>query len=199
VVPGLPPTGATNTSKEGPDAGAGVHWNAQPMFHVPPAMVKAGLVQLPDIWVAGMSTVAGPTAADEVGVEEPVAPPVAAVVDVLPAAVVVVDPLDVPAAAPGDLPAATVVDVEEPAAGGSVPLVPEPVPVLLDAEPVSPLMAIPATAATTIAANSCQVFQVRRSLILSSPFSGWYDRARRGSSVAPESTVGPKGETTGPA
>jgi hypothetical protein len=37
-----------------------VHWKAHPMFQVPPATVKAGLVQFPRIWVAGSRIVAVP-------------------------------------------------------------------------------------------------------------------------------------------
>jgi hypothetical protein len=89
VEPGAAPLLTTKISNDGGAEGAGAHWNAQPMFHVPPAMVNAGLVQLPVCWVSGISTVAGPTAA---GVEVAVDPedPVATVVLVDPAAVVVV-------------------------------------------------------------------------------------------------------------
>jgi hypothetical protein len=135
------------------------------MFHVPPAMVNAGLVQLPDCWTSGTNTVAGPTAA---GVEVLDEPP-ETVVDVeLPAAVVDVA---VPAAAADAGVEPAVVLVAVPAAGGSFvsPLEAAPVP---DAEPVSPLIHIPKTAATTIAVSNCQDFHERRSLILSSPFSG---------------------------
>jgi hypothetical protein len=84
---------------EGPPEGAGAHWNAHPMFQVPPAMVKAGLVQLPVCCVVGTSTVAGPTATGAVVAVALAAPapatvvavePEGAVVVVLPAAVVVV-------------------------------------------------------------------------------------------------------------
>jgi hypothetical protein len=134
------------------------------MSHVPPAMVKAGLVQLPDCWTSGTNTVAGPTAAGVELVDEPPE----TVVDVeLPAVVVVVA---VPAAADAGAEPAVVL-VASPAAGGSFvsPLEAELVP---DAEPVSPLSHIPKTAATTIAASNCHVLHERRSLILSSPFSG---------------------------
>jgi hypothetical protein len=61
------------------------------MFHVPPAMVKAGLVQFPVDCVAGMSTVAGPTATEEVVVEDdPAAEAAPVVVVVTPAAPVLV-------------------------------------------------------------------------------------------------------------
>ena len=95
VEPGDPPALTAKIWNDGPPAGAGAHWKAQPIFHVPPAMVKAGLVQLPLCSVSGTSTVAGPTdAAPVVGVEPevPAAPAVelaAAVVLVLLAAVVV--------------------------------------------------------------------------------------------------------------
>jgi hypothetical protein len=95
VEPGDPPALTVKIWNEGPPAGAGAHWKAQPMFHVPPAMVKAGLVQLPVCCVSGTSTVAGPTDAAPVVVVEsevPAAPAgeaPAAVVLVLLAAVVV--------------------------------------------------------------------------------------------------------------
>jgi hypothetical protein len=72
-------------------------------------MVKAALVQLPESWVAGISTVAGP-AATVVEVGEPPVPEVVAVEP--PAAVVDVDPAVVVEV---ELPAA-VVDVDPPAA-----------------------------------------------------------------------------------
>ena len=40
VAPGVPPEGKTKTWKEGPEAGAGVHWKSHPMFHVPPPTVN---------------------------------------------------------------------------------------------------------------------------------------------------------------
>jgi hypothetical protein len=132
------------------------------MFHVPPAMVKAGLVQLPVCVVCGINTVAGPTAT---GAEAAVVEldPAAAVVVVAPAAAVVV----VAPAAVEDPPAVA------PLGGGSLYPVP-PLALLPDppAVPVLPLIAIPTTAATRIAATSCQVFHERRSLIFRSPFSG---------------------------
>jgi hypothetical protein len=91
VEPAAAPELTTKIWKDGPPVGAGVHWKAHPMFHVPPAMVNTGLVQFP-LWVVwGTSTVAGPTAAGEVGVVDAPAA-VVAVVDVLPAAVVAVEP-----------------------------------------------------------------------------------------------------------
>jgi hypothetical protein len=151
------------------------------MFHVPPAMVNAGLVQLPVCWTSGTSTVAGPTAAGAavvaavvaVDAEDPPAKvvlvePLADVVLVLPAAVVLVaepDPLFVAE------PAAVVAVV--PLGGGSLPSALEPPPLASVADPpVLPLIHMPSTAATSTADSSCQVFQVRRSLIFSSPFSG---------------------------
>jgi len=82
---GFPPAGATKTWNEGPDAGAGVHWKAHPMFHGDAVMEKAGLVQLPCIWVAGTRSWRGPGAGPDVVEVE-----VAAVVVVTAGAVVVV-------------------------------------------------------------------------------------------------------------
>jgi hypothetical protein len=88
------------------------------MFHVPPAIVKFGLVQLPVCSVVGTRTVAGPTAAEGVEVVDGVD-----VAEDAPA-VVVGEALD-PAAADPVLwlaPVAELGDVEEPepAAGGSL-------------------------------------------------------------------------------
>ena len=47
VVPGAAPLFTTKIWNVGVAVGTGTHWNAQPMFHEPPAMVNAGLVQLP--------------------------------------------------------------------------------------------------------------------------------------------------------
>jgi hypothetical protein len=167
------PAGVTYTSKEGPAAGAGAQLNAQPMLHGATVVVKAVLVQFPFCWGESRSTRAGPAAAPDAAV---------AVVDP-PATVVVVDP---PAAVVGvDPPAAVVVVVAEPPpadvvvvllplapeavlAGGNVPDV-VPVAVAVPLPPVSPLIHIPRTAATRTAVKSCQVFQLRRSLILNSP------------------------------
>jgi hypothetical protein len=52
VAPALPPAGTTKTWNDGPDTGAGVHWNAHPMLHVPPPIVNGELVQFP--WVSGV-------------------------------------------------------------------------------------------------------------------------------------------------
>ena len=80
------PTGVTNTWKDGPEAGAGTHLNAQPMFQPAAVVVKVGLVQFPCIWVGPRSTCAGPA-----GALDEVVPDVVVVVDP-PACVVVVDP-----------------------------------------------------------------------------------------------------------
>ena len=119
VEPAAAPELTTKIWNEGPPVGAGVHWKAQPMFQVPPAMVNAGLVQLPDWVVSGTRTVAGPTA---VAAVVAVVPP-AAVVEVAPAAVVLVDPAAVvavvaPPLAAADADAGTVVGA--PAAGGNL-------------------------------------------------------------------------------
>ena len=92
VPDGVPPTGVTKTANDGPEAGAGVQRNAQPMFHPAAVVVNAGLVQFPVFCVGPMSTRAGPAAADGGAVVE-VAPPAATVVVVVEplAAVVVVD------------------------------------------------------------------------------------------------------------
>jgi len=42
-----PPAGVTKTWKDGPEAGAGVHRNAQPMFQPAVVVVNDGLVQFP--------------------------------------------------------------------------------------------------------------------------------------------------------
>jgi len=85
VALGFPPTGATKTWNDGPDAGAGVHWKAQPMFHGGAVIVNVGLVQFPCNWVAGTRIWIGPVdGATVVDVEA------AAVVVVLGAVVVVV-------------------------------------------------------------------------------------------------------------
>lgn len=106
VEPGAVPGVTTKIWKAGPPVGAGAHWKAHPMFQVPPAMVKVGLVQLPDWVVWGTSTVAGPTAG---GAVVAVVPP-ATVVVVAPAAAVVV----------GDEAPAAVVVGEAPVGGGSL-------------------------------------------------------------------------------
>jgi len=93
VEPAAEPLGTAKISKLGGVAGAGVHWKAHPMFHVPPAMVKAGLVQLPVCCTSGTSTVAGPTATGDVVVDDPAAAPEPAPAAVA-AVVAVVLPVD---------------------------------------------------------------------------------------------------------
>jgi hypothetical protein len=91
VDPAAAPLSTAKISNDGAADGAGVHWKAQPMSQVPPAMVNAGLVQLPVCSTSGTSTVAGPTAT--VVVDEPAAAAAAApaaVVDVEVGAVVAV-------------------------------------------------------------------------------------------------------------
>jgi hypothetical protein len=78
VDPGLAPVATTNIWNAGAPVGAGAHWNAHPMSHVPPAIVNAGLVQFPVCCVDGTSTVAGPTATVVDGDEA--APPATVVV-----------------------------------------------------------------------------------------------------------------------
>lgn len=143
------------------------------MFQSATVVVNAGLVQLP--WSCGeiMRTRAGPAAAvDDVDV----------VVDA-PAAVVVVDPPAAVVVVVELAPTVVVVVAVPPPAGalegvalggGSLEL-PELVPFPVDPPPVSPLIHIPAMAAIRTAVKSCQVFQDRRSLILSSPGLGWSD------------------------
>ena len=61
VAPAVPPAGTTNTWNDGPDTGAGVHWNAHPMLQVPLPTVKAELVQFPCVCGEGpRSTCATP-------------------------------------------------------------------------------------------------------------------------------------------
>ena len=47
VDPGAAPLFTTKIWKVGVAVGAGTHWKAHPTFHVPPAMVNAGLDQFP--------------------------------------------------------------------------------------------------------------------------------------------------------
>lgn len=179
LIAGVPgedePAGVTETWNEGPAAGAGEHLNAQPMFHDAAVVVKAGLVQLP--WSCGdvTRTRAGPAGADDpdavAGDVEP--PPAAAVV-------VVVDPPPGAVLEVAESPGAVVVvlpPVEEPAdaslGGGSFPLVDPPAPLALEAPPpVSPLIHMPRTSAIRRPVRSCQFFQVRCCLSLSSPGCG---------------------------
>lgn len=160
------------------------------MFQVPPAMVNAGLVQFPLCCTSGTRTVGGPTAAGAVVVDvepDPAAVVVgddpAAVVAVAPPATVVVEAP--PAAVVGVEPAAPAVVEDDPAAGGSLYVPPEPV-LVPEAGPALPLNHMPASAAMTATTASCQVFQARRSFILSSPTSGVYSAERRGSAGGPE-------------
>ena len=179
LIAGVPlgddPAGTTKTWNDGPEAGAGAQLNAQPMFQGAAVVVKAALVQLPCCCGDSMSTRAGPpAAAEDVGVV------VEAVVDP-PAAVVVVDPpVAVVVVVAEPPPAVVVVAVLPPVeefgvaalGGGSAPF-PELVPLALGLPPpVSPLIHIPKMAAIRTAVRSCQVFQVRRSLNLSSPGLG---------------------------
>jgi hypothetical protein len=177
------PAGVTNTWRDGPAAGAGEHRKAQPRLQEAAVVVNGVLVQLPVCCGESRRTRAGPAAA----VEEPVVEPPAAVVVVdPPAAVVVVDPAAAPVFV--EPPAAVVVLAEPPPAavvvvavlseegagalaGGSLPLS-VLAPFALDPPPVSPLIHIPKTTATRTAVRSCQVFQDRRSLSLSSPGRG---------------------------
>jgi hypothetical protein len=148
------------------------------MFQVPPAMVNAGLVQLPLCCVSGTSTDAGPTTGAAVVA---VVPPAEVVAVVPPAAVVAVVPpaavVDValPAAVVVVAPPAAVVEVAPPVpdSGGSLYPPPEEAPLTPEAEPAFPLNHMPRMAATTTAIRSCHVFHERRSLILRSPRSGW--------------------------
>lgn len=175
LIAGVPvgdePTGVTNTWNEGPDAGAGVHWNAQPMFQLGAVIVKAGLVQFPVICVGPTSTRAGAAAA--VVVDPPavvvVVPPAAeVVVEPAPAAVVVVDAVDF-----GIVYAGALEDEEEDE--------PDPPPNQLPSH-------IPTKAARPIPTASCHDLQDRFSLMWRSPGEG------KGSLVA-----GPKSGATGAA
>jgi hypothetical protein len=98
------PAGATNTSKDVPAVGAGVHWNAQPMFQLAVVIVKVELVQFPCDCVGPRSSRGGELAVGEdvtveVGAtEEVVDDPVGLVVVLEPpppltAVLVVLDPL----------------------------------------------------------------------------------------------------------
>jgi hypothetical protein len=185
----------TKISKDGGAVGAGEHWNAQPIFQVPPAMVKAGLVQLPDCWTSGTRTDAGANTAVVVGLLDAVVP--AAVVDVeAPAAVVeVADPATVDVGEdelvpPADLLAAAALVVDEADEGGGSLYPPAEAPEeeeALVAEPVAPLNAMPSTRAIRAIRSICQVFHDRRSLMPSSPGSGRCPGDRRGS-IGPPAT-----------
>jgi hypothetical protein len=150
------PAGVTDTRKDGPEAGAGVQLKAQPMFQLAAVVVKAGLVQLPDIWVGPRRTRAGPAAAVD-GVD--VGPPAAVVVVDPPAAVVVV----------ADPPGAVVVVTELPEVGSLYAGAPDDA---VAESPVVPFNAKPTRTATTIATRSCHVAHVRFPLMWSSPGAG---------------------------
>jgi len=151
--PGELPAGKTKTWNEGPEAGAGVHWNAQPMFHVPPATVKGWLVHVPFDCVGPSSTWAGPVGA------------VVAVDDV--GAVVVVDAVDAVVVVDA---VGSVVLPEEPDGGGTV----YGLVVCVDEALPLPLLpsTMPTNRAATTAAASCHVRQDRRSLMPRSPRAG---------------------------
>ena len=175
VPVGDPPAGTTNTWNDGPAAGAGAHAKAQPMFHGAAVVVNDVLVQLPLSWGDVSSTRAGPAAAAGAEVAVVDDPP-ATVVVVAPAAAVVVVVAALLALPPAA--AAVVVVVPPPPAvvspelcvgGGRVPFVVPPVAEAPPPPPVSPLIHMPMMAATTATDKSCQVFQERRCLILSSP------------------------------
>jgi hypothetical protein len=160
VPVGDPPFRVTKTSNDGPEAGAGVQLNAQPMFQPAAVVVNAGLVQFPRICVGPRRTRAGPVAA---GADVCVVDPPAVAV------VLVVDP-----------PAAVVVVVDPPAAGAVVVVAPEDVGSLYAgaledsvAEPcVVPFSQNPSTMAANTATRSCHVAQLRLPLICSCPGAG---------------------------
>jgi hypothetical protein len=114
-----------------------------------------------------------------------------------PAAVVVVEP-PAEVVVVAELPPAAVVVVavppwasepEDDALGGGRGWFPELAPVALGAPPVSPLIHIPKMTATRMAARSCQVFQDRRSLILSCPGWGVSSDDANGASTVTEDDV----------
>jgi hypothetical protein len=164
------------------------------MFQPAVVVVNAELVQLPFCWGDAKRTRAGPAAAVVVD------PPAAVVVVDPPAAVVVVDPPAVVVVVVEPAPAAVVVVPPADEAGvaelsvGSFPL--PALPLAGDEPPpVLPLIAIPTTAATNMDAKSCQVFHVRRSLILSSPGAGWpSDSSDGGSRFSEEEVIDPTPE-----
>jgi hypothetical protein len=151
VAPGEPPAGTTKTSNAGPEAGAGVHRYAHPMFHPLAATVNGVLVQAPLDCLLGMSTWATP------------------LVGVGPAGAVVAD-----GGVDADDGADEVVGEDawpaEPAGGGGVydrlagaGVAPPP--------PVLP-MTIPRTRAIAATTASCQVRHDRRSLMPKAPGTG---------------------------
>jgi hypothetical protein len=117
VPDALAPPGVTYTAKEAPEAGAGLHLKAHPMFQLATVVVKGGLVQFPWSCVGPRSTRAGPAAAvEEAVVEEPAAVVVVVLAELLDPAVVVLVELEPPAdEEPGD-----VVVVAEPVELGNV-------------------------------------------------------------------------------
>jgi len=118
VPVGADPAGVTNTWNDGPEAGAGVHRNAQPMFQPATVVVNVGLVQLPWSCVGPMRTRAGPAATAAVdGVVDPPAAVVVVVVEPPPA---VVEVLERPATA------VVVVDAFAPPEDGAVVVVVPP-------------------------------------------------------------------------
>jgi hypothetical protein len=198
VPEGADPAGVTNTWNDGPAAGAGAQSKAQPIFQGAAVVVNVVLVQLPFCCGESRRTCAGPAAAAD-GVDD-----VVGVVVDPPAAVVVVDPPAVVVVVTALPPAAVVVVAVLPPAlepdeaalgGGSVPLV-VLAPFVLDAPPVSPLIHIPKTAAAKTAVKSCQVFQDRRSLMLSSPGTGV---SSEGARTPPEGDVTDPASTAGSA
>ena len=90
VPVGADPAGVTITTNDGPEAGAGAHRKAQPMFQGAVVVVNDVLVQLPCICGEVRRTRAGPAAAPAAVVV--VDPPAAVVVVDPPEAVVVVEP-----------------------------------------------------------------------------------------------------------
>jgi len=53
----LAPAGTTKTWNDGPEAGAGEHWNAHPILHDPLPTVNGELVQFPWSWGVGPRSV----------------------------------------------------------------------------------------------------------------------------------------------
>jgi hypothetical protein len=95
---GVPPTVVTNTSKEDPDVGTGVHRKAHPMIQPATVVVNGPVVALPCVCRGVSSKRAGPDAAAAT-VEEVVVPAATATVVVVTApddAVVVVVVLAAP-------------------------------------------------------------------------------------------------------
>jgi len=161
AVPAFPPVGTTKTWNDGPDAGAGVHWNAHPMLHVPLPTVKGVLVQLPcDCGVGPRRTWGAPAVVAVVAPGDVEVCVGDVVPDVAGATVVELDAL-----APGTV-------VEDAPSAGSAP------PPLVDAfgaawvPPPDHVMSMPSNKHTTPNTRSCHVCHERRSLIPSSPGAG---------------------------